>query len=84
MTDYVLTEHARTVLSERSIDEKWVAGILRHPEREEPDRENPELKHALGHIPEHDGRVLRVVYNASTQPVRVVTAFFDRTQRNKL
>ena len=84
MTDYVLTEHARTVLSERSIDEKWVARVLRHPEREEPDREDPELRHALGQIPEHDGRVLRVVYNASTQPVRVVTAFFDRTQRNKL
>jgi hypothetical protein len=33
---------------------------------------------------EHGGRVLRVVYNGSVKPVRVVTAFFDRTQRNKL
>jgi len=84
MTDYVLTEHARTVLSERSIEEKWFARVLQHPEREEADRADLELRHALGQVPEHDGRVLRVVYNASTQPVRVVTAFFDRTQRNKL
>ena len=84
MTDYVLTAHARTVLAERSIREEWLARVLQQPEREEPDKEDPELTHALGSISEHGGRVLRVVYNGSIKPVRVVTAFFDRTQRNKL
>jgi len=29
-------------------------------------------------------RVLRVVYNASVDPLRVITAYFDRRQKGKL
>jgi len=34
-------------------------------------------------IPEHEGRVLRVVVNAEAHPERVVTAFFDRRLRRR-
>jgi hypothetical protein len=42
----------------------------------------PELRHALAHIPEYGGRVLRVVYNRTTIPWRIVTAYFDRKERS--
>ena len=42
------------------------------------------LKHALRRIPEYDDRILRVVYNETSEPWRVVTVFFDRTMRGKL
>lgn len=83
MSEYELSAHARTVLAERSIPEEWLARVLQQPDRREQDREDPEVTHALGSIPEHGGRVLQVVYNASAKPVRVVTVFFDRTQRGK-
>jgi hypothetical protein len=50
----------------------------------EPDREDPELRHALARIPEYGDRVLRVVYNQTTVPWRIITVYFDRTQRNRL
>ena len=53
------------------------------PERIESDAYDPSLMHALASIEERDQRVLRVVYNASVDPVRVVTAYFDRRQRGK-
>jgi len=41
------------------------------------------LRHALARIAERGDRVLRVVYNASVNPPRVVTAYFDRRQRGR-
>jgi hypothetical protein len=55
--------------------------VLSAPERVEQHASDPALRHALARIPERDGRVLRVVYNASVNPPRVVTAYFDRRQR---
>jgi len=62
----------------------WIARVLAHPEKTEPDRNDQTLRHALARIPEHEERVLRVVYNEVTEPWLIVTAYFDRTQRNKL
>lgn len=81
---FELTAHAVTVMAERQISLAWVERILMRPERIEPDRIDPDLRHALGLIPERDDRVLRVVYNKSTEPWRVVTAYFDRSMRGKL
>ncbi len=78
---YELTAHAATVIAEREIEAAWVKRVLAQPERTEPDRSDPSLTHALGPIPERDGRVLRVVYNAGVDPLRVVTAYFDRRER---
>ena len=84
MKEPVLSAHAETVISERSIQIEWVERVLSKPDKTESDSDDPDLMHALGRIPEHDNRVLRVVYNASTTPVRIVTAYFDRAMRNKL
>ena len=43
-----------------------------------------EFIHAFGRVPERGDRVLRVVYNPTTEPVTVVTAYFDRKMRDKL
>jgi hypothetical protein len=81
---FELTAHAVTVMTERQIPVAWVERVLKGPERIEPDRVDPDLCHALGRIPERDDRILRVVYNKSTEPWRVVTAYFDRSIRDKL
>ncbi len=84
MPELELSAHAQTVIAERSIKLEWLERVLAEPEMVEADRDDPNLKHALGRIPEHGNRVLRVVYNDAVKPVRVVTAYFDRTLRNKL
>ena len=84
MIGYELSAHAVTVMAEREILETWVERVLSSPERTEPDATDPLLRHALGRIPERDDRVLRVVYNETIHPWRVVTAYFDRAMRGKL
>lgn len=81
---YELSAHAETVMAEREILEAWVARVLNHPERSETDITDPLLRHALGRVAERDDRVLRVIYNETVEPWRVVTAFFDRAMRGKL
>ena len=71
-------------MAERSINLDWLERVLANPEKVEADNEHRDLRHALGRIPEHGNRVLRVVYNSAVEPVRVVTVYFDRTVRNKL
>jgi hypothetical protein len=78
---YELSDHAREVILEREIETTWVVRVLKQPERTEVDRSDPALIHALGRIAERDDRVLRVVYNASVDPPRIVTVYFDRRQR---
>ncbi len=84
MPMFVLSAHAKIVIAERSIKTEWLEHVLSKPEKIEADRDDPDLRHALGRIPEHGDRVLRVVYNGTGKPVRVVTVYFDRTLRNKL
>lgn len=84
MLKFILSAHAQTVIAERSIDPEWIERVLAKPERIANDESDPVLRHAIGRIPEYGNRVLRVVYNGSVEPVRVVTAYFDRTLRNKL
>jgi hypothetical protein len=75
--DYTLTEHAEKRLRRRKIAPEWVATTLDHPARTENDHDDPDLAHALRPIPERGFRVLRIVYNETVEPVRVVTAYFD-------
>ena len=81
---YELTAHAATVMAERKIPAAWVERVLQSPERAEPDKVDPELRHILGRITEHDDRILRVVHNVTTNPWRIVTVYFDRGQVGKL
>lgn len=80
---YELSAHAATVIAERQIELRWLEQVLANPDRTEPGKFDPKLTNALGRIAERDGRVLRVVYNANVDPLRIVTGYFDRGQRGK-
>jgi hypothetical protein len=80
---YELSDHAADVIAEREIEITWVVRVLTEPERREADRLDPALTHALGRVAERDARVLRVVYNGSVNPPRIVTVYFDGRQRGK-
>jgi hypothetical protein len=80
---FELSSHAATVIAERNIELAWVERVLASPERIEPGRSDPMLTSALGRIPEYGNRVLRVVYNANAEPLRIVTVYFDRSQKGE-
>ncbi len=75
---YRLTKHAEETIAARRISRTWVERVLAEPLALERDKEDPTLRHALGRVPEHGDMILRVVYNETTLPWSVVTAFFDR------
>jgi hypothetical protein len=81
---YVLSRHAQRRVDRRQIRVEWIAETLKDPDRVDPDRQDPTVRHALKKIPEMEHRVLRVVYNPTVQPVRVVSVHFDRRLRGKL
>jgi hypothetical protein len=71
---YALTFHAAKAISEREIPNEWIARGLMHPLKTEPDRNDPELRHALASIAEYGNRVLRVIYNHATSPLLIVVS----------
>ena len=81
---YELTSHAGTVIRERGIRKEWIDRVLRLPSKTEPDKKDPELRHALAPIREHGDRILRVIYNYTVDPKLIVSVYFDRSQRGKL
>jgi hypothetical protein len=78
---YRLTAHAGRVIQERAIPLEWVARALAEPERVERDEHDPALQHRLAAIPEHGGRVLRVICDETSSPWTIITAYFDRKLR---
>jgi hypothetical protein len=80
MIDYQLSEHARTMLGERRIDEHWVKLTIEQPDRRETQGDG--TVHCIRAIEEFDRRHLRVVVNIDVSPQKVVTAFFDRRLRS--
>ena len=81
---YQLTDHAIKRISERQIQLEWVVRVLQNPQKTEPDAEDPQLRHALGTIAEYGDRVLRVIYNETINPWRIVSVHFDRKLKGKL
>jgi hypothetical protein len=81
---FEISDHAREVLQERGIELAWVTRVIRLPIRTHPDLLDPNALHALAKIPEFGDRVLRVIYNPTVQPWRIVTAFFDRRMKGRL
>lgn len=74
---YILTEHAEKRVRRRKINPDWIAATLENPARTENDRDDPQIAHALRPIPERGFRVLRVIYNETVDPVRIITVYFD-------
>lgn len=82
---YELTTHARESLHKRAnIRLEWLERVLEFPQIVRSDPFDAQLEHRLGRIDECEGRVLRVVVNPAIDPIRVITAFFDRGMRGKL
>ena len=50
---------------------------MEYPARTENDHEDANLIHALRPIPEKGFQVLRAIYKEKTEPVTIVTAYFD-------
>ena len=81
---YKLTQHAQDALMKRGIPLEWLERALFFPQKREPDLLDPELEHRLLMIAEHGQRVLRVIVNKEVTPERVITAYFDRSMREKI
>jgi len=58
--------------------------VIANPQRTEFDGDDPALEHRLAVIPEKDYRVLRVVCDPPTTPLKIVTLHFDRAMKGKL
>ena len=82
--DYELSKHARNVLEERKIQIAWLERALAAPARVDPKENDPTAESRLIKIPEYGDRVLRVIVNKQIAPMRVVSAYFDRTMKGKL
>jgi uncharacterized DUF497 family protein len=82
--NYELTQHAKDMLQEREIALEWLERVLDNPFTTHPDPADEALEHRLGKIAEFNNRVLRIVVNTRGKPVRVITAYFDRTMKGRL
>jgi hypothetical protein len=69
------------MLSERRIEREWVELTVTAPDSIEPDPKGPNVFRGYRRIPEHGGRLLRVVYVLAGDSARVLTAFFDRRHK---
>ena len=79
MSDFEFSAHAKNMLRERRIAEKWVWRTIETPSRRKRGKDGN--MHYTKPIRERDGRVLRVVINPYADPRRIVTVFFDRRLR---
>jgi hypothetical protein len=82
--DFELTQHAKETIEERKIPVSYVERVIKNPELIHPDLNDTDLEHRLGAIEEYEGRVLRVIINKNSKPIKLVTAYFDRKMRGKL
>jgi uncharacterized DUF497 family protein len=80
--DFIFTKHATQRLRDRGISLAWVERVLKEPEAVLTDRNDPTVLHRLRSIPEAGGRVLRVAYNCTGLPCKVITVFFDRKAKD--
>lgn len=82
---YELSDHARESLRKRPVIRmEWIEQVLKLPQLVEIDSVDAALEHRLGRIQEYDGRVLRVIVKKDTNPLRIITFYFDRRMRGRL
>ena len=75
-----LTKHASEELAKpgrQQIQLKWIEQALENPDYQDTDARSNAIR-VWKRIPEYENRALRVVYNPQTQPISVITVFFDR------
>ncbi|MGB5156725.1 DUF4258 domain-containing protein [Desulfobacterium sp. N47] len=82
--NYKLTQHAKDAIIKRKVELKWIEQAVSFPQHIEQDATDSMLEHRMAVIPENESRVLRVIINPHTNPLLVVTLFFDRRMKGKL
>ncbi len=75
------TAHAKTVISERSLDLKWIERTVHSPEWCEDAPSGPPMERRYRRISECGDRVLRVICLEMATEIRIITAFLDRHAR---
>lgn len=76
------SKHFHQMLEERNISREWVDQALDNPDNVEDIEDG--TQHYIKQIPEYGNRWLRIVINVRIEPIRGVTAFFDRRLRRKM
>jgi hypothetical protein len=67
------------MLKEGNMTETWVTGTLTNSYWNIIGDNG--MKHYFRSIEENDGRILHVVVDQHTSPIKIITAFFDRSAR---
>jgi hypothetical protein len=81
---YELSHHALVRLQQRKIESAWLEQAITKPDKTERDPDDPALEHRLAAIQEQGYRVLRVVCDPRTTPLKIVTVHFDRSMKGRL
>lgn len=82
--EFTLSRHARKRVAQRHVQLRDIGRALTYPDRLEQDSDDPSLTHAIKRfVRGGDSVVLRVVYNHTRRPRRVVTVYFDRKSRRR-
>ena len=74
---FKLSDHAEQRIRQRKIKLEWIEAAIENPDKIENDAEDRTLAHASRAIPERGSKRLRVIYNETTEPVIIVTAYFE-------
>lgn len=75
--EYRLSDHALKRMVKRGVKEEWVRETLASPDTTRVDADDITLVHAIKAIADRGFKQLRVIYNETTEPVTVVTVFFE-------
>ncbi len=75
--EFRLSDHAAKRVQKRKVLIDWIQGTLDEPDKIESDPEDSRLTHALKEIPAKNFKMLRVIYNETTDPVTIVTVYFE-------
>jgi hypothetical protein len=81
---YELSAHASQRIEAREIDLEWVERTISQPTLSQPHPTDEACTQVYRVIPEAGDKVLKVIYNHQTEPLRIVTVHFDRGMRGKL
>ena len=82
--ELIFTAHARRAMVERDIPVDWVQRTVDAPALRSREPYDEKVERFYLPIAERGNRVLRVAVNVTSDPWRVVTAFFDRSMRGEL
>lgn len=79
---FQLTDHARLRMRQRGVEVEWIERALENPDRMERDPNDDQLRRVYKRIHDAGDAVMRVVYNPSRSPVRIVTVLWEARRKS--